>query len=169
MRHALLASLVGSVIVVMVSVAVINEVIERKRRRRWRILAQYVMFELIRNARMIWSGVLELAQLGTVNGNDPESVGACRQMVRDTPRLSAAVRELVDDEHRFSSLRSEVAFLAENADLVLSRWASVMLNSDIYAGVIDRHVELGGDVAWIAGMFDTSYPPTDAAPMEEGS
>jgi hypothetical protein len=162
MRHALLASLVGSVIVVMVSVAVINEVVERRRRRRWRVLAQYVMFELIRNARMIWSGVLELARLGTVDGNDPESVGTGRQMVRDTARLSAAVRELVDDEHRFSSLRSEVAFLAENADLVLSRWASVMLNSDIYAGVIDRHVELGGDVAWIAGMFDTSYPPSDA-------
>src|ERR1700721_2881875 len=60
-RHALLTSLVGSVIVVMLSVAVINEVVERRRRRRWSILAQYVMFELVRNARMVWSGVLELA------------------------------------------------------------------------------------------------------------
>jgi hypothetical protein len=52
-RHALLTSLVGSVIVVMLSVAVINEVLERRRRQRWSILAQYVMFELVRNARMI--------------------------------------------------------------------------------------------------------------------
>jgi FG-GAP repeat len=36
LRHALLASIVGSVIVVMLSVAVINEVIETRRRRRWR-------------------------------------------------------------------------------------------------------------------------------------
>ena len=159
-RHALLASLVGSVIVVMLSVAVINEVIERRRRRRWRILAQYVMFELVRNARMIWSGVLELANLLALDGSHRESVAMNRQIVRDTPRLTAAVREIIDDD-RYDSLRSEVAFLAENSDHVLSRWASVMLNSDVYAGVIDRHVELGGDIAWIAGLFDATYPPAD--------
>ena len=38
-----------------------------------------------------------------------------------------------------------------------------MLTSDVYAGVIDQHVELGGDVAWIAGVFDASYPPADAS------
>ena len=68
MRHALLASLVGSVIVVMLSVAVINEVVERRRRRRWRILAQYVMFELVRNARMIWTGVLERSRYPFAHG-----------------------------------------------------------------------------------------------------
>ena len=26
---------------------------------------------------------------------------------------------------------------------------------------MDRHVELAGDVSWIAGLFDSSYPPTD--------
>ncbi len=160
-RHALLASLVGSVIVVMLSVAVINEVVERRRRRRWSILAQYVMFELVRNARMIWTGVLELANLLTLDVSQRESVKTSRLVAQDTPRLTAAVREIVDDDDRYRSLRAEVAFLAENADLVLSRWASVMLNSDVYAGVIDRHVELGGDVAWIAGLFDANYPPAD--------
>jgi hypothetical protein len=161
MRHALLTSLFGSVIVVMLSVAVINEVVERRRTRRWSILAQYVMFELVRNARMIWSGILELANLLTLEGGHREAVERSRWVVRDTPRLTAAVREIVDDDGRYDSLRSEVAFLAENADQVLSRWASVMLNSDVYAGVIDRHVELGGDVAWIAGLFDANYPPAD--------
>ena len=161
MRHALLASLVGSVIVVMFSVGVINEVVERRRRRRWSILAQYEMFELVRNARMIWSGVLELANLLKLDGSHRESVETGRSVVRDTPRLTAAVRQIVDDEDRYDSLRSEVAFLAENANQVLSQWASVMLNSDVYAGVIDRHVELGGDVAWIAGLFDANYPPAD--------
>ena len=36
-----------------------------------------------------------------------------------------------------------------------------MLGSEVYAEVVDRHVELGGDVAWIAGLFDTAYPPND--------
>src|ERR1700684_3666285 len=43
-RHALLSSIVASVLVVLVSVALINEVIEQRRRKRWRVLAQYVMF-----------------------------------------------------------------------------------------------------------------------------
>ena len=47
-RHALLAGLAASVIVVMLSVAVIDEVLERRRRQRWSILAQYVMLELVR-------------------------------------------------------------------------------------------------------------------------
>ena len=46
-RHALLTSLTASVIVVMLSVAVINEILERRARQRWRVLAQYVMFELV--------------------------------------------------------------------------------------------------------------------------
>src|SRR5579862_5327557 len=57
-RHALLASLTASVIIVLLTVAVVNEVLERRRRERWSILAQYVMLELVRNARLVWTGVL---------------------------------------------------------------------------------------------------------------
>ncbi len=39
---------------------------------------------------------------------------------------------------------------------------AVMLGSEVYAEVIDCHVELGGDVAWIAGLFHSSHPPADA-------
>ncbi len=146
---------------VILSVAVVNEVIERRRRRRWTVLAQYVMFELVRNARMIWSAVLEVAGLLTKEANQRESVDAGRRVVQDTPRLAAAVRDIVDDDDRSGSLQSEVAFLAEHTDEVLGRWAGVMLGSEVYAEVIDRHVELGGDVAWIAGLFDAKYPPSD--------
>jgi hypothetical protein len=147
--------------VVMLSVAVINEILERRRRRRWSILAQYVMFELIRNARMIWSGVLELAGLLSTEGSPRESVELNRRVVRDTTRLTAAIGEIVKDDDRSGLLRSEIAFLADHADEVLGRWAAVMLASEVYAEVIDRHVELGGDVAWIAGLFDSTHPPAD--------
>jgi hypothetical protein len=95
-RHALLAGVVSSVIVVMLSVAVINEVLERRRRQRWTVLAQYVMFELIRNARMIWTGVLDLAGLLPTEANRQQSVELGAQIVRDTPRLTAAVRPGLD-------------------------------------------------------------------------
>ena len=67
----MLAGLVASVIVVMLSVAVINEVLERSRRRRWSTLAQYVMFELVRNARMIWLGVLEVGGIACGRAEPP--------------------------------------------------------------------------------------------------
>jgi hypothetical protein len=37
-----------------------------------------------------------------------------------------------------------------------------MLNAEEYAEVLDRHVELVGDIAWIAGLLDSSGPPDDA-------
>ena len=159
-HHALLNGLAASVIVVMLSVAVINEVLERRRRQRWSVLAQYVMFELVRNARMIWSGVLEVAGLGPIQSGQ-ESADAGIQMVRDTPRLTAAVREVVDDDDGHARLHAEIAFLAEHADEVLSRWAGVMLNAEVYAEVIDRHVELAGDIAWISDLLESSHPSDD--------
>lgn len=161
-RHALLAGLVASVIVVMLSVAVVNEVLERRRRQRWSVLAQYVMFELVRNARMVWTGILDVGGLFPTGADQQESVEAGSKVVRDTARVGAALREVIDDDDRRTRLHSEIAFLAEHADEVLGRWAGVMLNAEMYAEIVDRHVELAGDVAWIGGLLDSSRPPGDA-------
>ena len=161
-RHPLLAGLVSSVIVVVLSIAVINEVLERRRRQRWSIFAQYVMFELIRNARMIWSGVLESAGLFSPTANHQESIDAGSRLVRDSAGLTAALRGALDDLDGRARLHAEVVFLAEHSDELLARWAAVMLNAEEYAEVLDRHVELVGDIAWIAGLFDSSDPPDDA-------
>jgi hypothetical protein len=161
-RHALVAGLVSSVLVVMLSVAVINEVLEWRRRQRWSVLAQYVMFELVRNARMIWTGFLDLAGLLPTGANQRQSVELGAQIVQDTPRLTAAARKIVDDDDLRGRLHDQIAFVAEQADEVLGRWAAVMLNVEAYAEVIDRHVELAGDLAWIGGLLDAAYPPDDA-------
>ena len=161
-RHALLAGLVSSLIVVVLSIALINEVLERRRRQRWSILAQYVMFELIRNARMIWSGILDAVGLFATTGNQQESIDIGAKLVRDTPGLTAALRQVLEDTDGRARLHSEIAFLANHSDEVLGRWAAVMLNAEAYAEVIDRHVELAGDVAWILGVLDAGYPPDDA-------
>jgi hypothetical protein len=160
-RHALLTGLVSSVIVVMLSVAVINEVLERRRRQRWSVLAQYVMFELVRNARMIWTGVLDLAGLLPDGEDQQQSIDSGAQIVQDTPRLTAAVRRIVEDDELRGRLHAEISFFAEHADEVLGRWAAVMLNAEVYAEVIDRHVELAGDLAWIGSILDARYPPDD--------
>ena len=160
-RHSLLSGLASSVVVVMLSVAVVNEVLERRRRKRWSVLAQYVMFELIRNARMIWTGVLDLAGLMPTEDDQQRSIELGSQIVQDTEQLTVAVQKIVDDDDLRQRLHTEIAFLANHADEVLGRWAAVMLNAEVYAEVIDRHVELAGDLAWIGGILDARYPPDD--------
>src|SRR5512133_498800 len=44
-RHTLFTALVASLIVVAVTAAVLNEVLERRRRERWSVLAQYARLD----------------------------------------------------------------------------------------------------------------------------
>ncbi len=160
-RHALLAGLAASLIVVMLSVALVNEALERRKRRRWSVLAQYVMLELVRNARLIWTGVMELTGLMPLDAAQTVPVDAGARVVRDTPRLVAAIRELVADGDRRRLLHEGIARSVSHSDEVLGRWAAVMLNADAYAEIIDRHVELASDVAWLGSLLDHAEPAED--------
>src|SRR5258708_20425603 len=62
-RHTLFTSLVASLIVVAVTAAVLNEVLERWQRERWSVLAQYALFEFVPAARLVWSGLPALPAL----------------------------------------------------------------------------------------------------------
>jgi hypothetical protein len=157
-RHPLLAGLASSLIVVMLSVAVLNEALEIRRRRRWSVLAQYVMLELIRDARMVWTSVIELAGLMPADANPAVAIDAAAVIVRDTPRLAKAVHGLLADADRRRVLRDNVVRLVVHNDEVLGRWAAVMLNADAYAEVVDRHVELAESLAWLGSLLDRSEP-----------
>jgi hypothetical protein len=99
--------------------------------------------------------------LFSTTANQQESLDAGAKFVRDTPGLTAALQGILDDAAGRARLHTEIVFLAEHSDEVLGRWAAVMLNAEEYAEVLDRHVELVGDIAWIAGLFDSSDPPDD--------
>jgi hypothetical protein len=157
-RHPLLGGLVSSAIVVMLSVAVVNEALEIRGRRRWSVLAQYVMLELVRDARMVWTAVLELAGLAPTDANPSVAIDAAARVVRDTPRLTKAVHDLLADGDRRLVLRDQVSRMVAYNDEVLGRWAAVMLNADAYAEVVDRHVELAGSLAWLGSLLDQSEP-----------
>jgi hypothetical protein len=160
-RHPLLAGLVSSTIVVMLSVAVVNELLEIRRRRRWAVLAQYVMLELVRDARMVWTAVAELADLMASEQNPPTAIDAAALAVRDTSRFTEAVHGLLTNTDRRRVLQDHIARLVVHNDEVLGRWAAVMLNTDVYAEVVDRHVELAGSLAWLGSLLDQSSEPSD--------
>ena len=157
-RNSLLAGLLSSLIVVVLSVAVVNELIERRKRRRWSVLAQYVMLELVRQARLVWTSVMEIAGLMPADATDAASIDAAAHAAQDSPRLKDAIAEALADGTRRRRLHDGITAFVADGDEVLGRWAGVMLNADAYAEIIDRHVELATDVAWLGSLLDSRDP-----------
>src|SRR5262249_27777567 len=75
-RHTLFTSIVASLIVVAVTAAVVNDVLERRQRERWSVLAQYALFDFVHTARLVWTSLLELTDLvpdGELDGDALEA------------------------------------------------------------------------------------------------
>jgi hypothetical protein len=157
-RHTLFTGIVASLIVVAVTVAVLNEVLERRQRERWSVLAQYALFGFVGAARLVWTGLLELAGLAPDGELGDEALAAGSEVVRDTPRLTAAMHEMLASADRREQLHRLVAQLLDNGQEVLGRWAGVMLNSGTYAEIVDRHVELYSRLYWWGSVLDESDP-----------
>jgi hypothetical protein len=157
-RHALFTSLVASLIVVAVTGAVLNEVLERRQRERWSVLAQYALFDFVRTARLVWSGLLELAGLVPDGELGEGALAAGSEAVRDTPRLAAAMEEMLARADRREQLHRLIAGLLDHGQDAVGRWADVMVNSGTYAEIVDRHVELYSRLYWWGSVLDESEP-----------
>ena len=170
-RHALVTSLVASLIVVAVTAAVLNEVLERRQRERWSVLAQYALFDFVRAARLVWSGLLELAGLVPDGELGDAALAAGREAVRDTPRLAAAIDEMLANADRREQLHRLIEGLLGHGQEVLGRWAGVMVSSRTYAEIVDRHVELYSRLTG-GSVLDESEPrsteSTEAEPCQPG-
>jgi hypothetical protein len=157
-RHALFTGLVASLIVVGVTVAVLNEVLERRQRERWSVLAQYAVFDFVRTARLVWSGLLEVSDLAPDGEPGAGTLAAGSEAVRDTPRLTAAMDEILARADRREQLHRLIAELLGHGEVMLGRWADVMVNSGVYAEILDRHVELYSRLYWWGSVLDESEP-----------
>jgi hypothetical protein len=157
-HHALLTSLVSSLIVVAVTVAVLNEVLERRQRERWSVLAQYALFDLIRTARLVWTSLLELTGLVPDEELVDGALAAAADAVLDTPRLTAAIDAMLAGPEGREQLHRLIAELRGHGQEVLARWADVMVSSGTYAEILDRHVELYSRLYWWGSVLDESEP-----------
>jgi hypothetical protein len=157
-RHTLLANLFASLTVVAVTAAIVNEILERRQRERWSVLAQYALFELVHTARLVWSGLLDLAGLGPSAELGQAALAAGSEAVRDTARLVAAMDEVLADAERREKVHRLIVVLLGHGRDVLGRWADVMVNSSLYAETVDRHVELYSRLYWWGSVLDESEP-----------
>jgi hypothetical protein len=156
-RHTLFTALVASAIVVAVTAAVINEVLERRQRERWSLLAQYALFELVHAARLVWSGLLEVAGLAPEGELGAAALETGSESLRD-PRLAAAIDEALASPERREQLHRLIVVLLGHGQEVLGRWANVMVSSGAYAEIVDRHVELYSRLYWWGSVLDESEP-----------
>lgn len=156
--HAMLTALIASLIVLAVTVVVLNEWLERRDRRRWSVLAQYVLFQLVQAARATWTTLAELILQREIEPGDAEQLRVASAAALDGPALSAATRVLLADPRRRSILQEALIALAAHSRGVVVGWASVMVGSGPYTDVFDRHVELQGRLDWIAEILTTNEP-----------
>jgi hypothetical protein len=159
-RHDMTASILASLVVVGITVAVINEVLERRESARWRVFAQNALLELAVIARFTWVGLGELLEV------DGDTAGRRAVEVRDficSPAGTERVRTLVDKHMPDSAWRHRLTQLVErllkDGRDSLAAWGPVMLGARPYTAVIERHVELYGRVQLLRYMIDD---PEDA-------
>jgi hypothetical protein len=157
-HHALFTGLVASFVVVAVTAAVLNEVLERRQRERWSVLAQYALFDLVSTARHVWGGLLEIAGLVPDGEIEEGALAAASEAVRDTPRLTAAMDAMLADGERREQVHRLIMELLARGQEVLGRWADVMVNSGTYAEIVDRHVELYSRLYWWGSVLDETDP-----------
>jgi hypothetical protein len=157
-HHALLTSLLANLLVVGVTVAVVNQAIELRDRRRWSLLAQSVLFALIQSARATWTGLVEVLELTEVRTGAVESLLETASVARDSARVSSAITELLGDSRRRSALQSLCAALSQHAATVIADWAPIMVNARPYASILDRHVELAGRLEWVNNVLAHNEP-----------
>jgi hypothetical protein len=160
-KHAMLTSLLASLLVVLISVAVINELIEVRNRRRWNLLAQSVLFALVQSARWTWTTMLDVLELGSVQSGAMESILDGARVALDYPRVSAATTELLTDGNRRQRLQRTMERLSRHANEVIAARATVMVGAAPYANLLDRHVELQARLEWVSSVLAHREPSPD--------
>jgi hypothetical protein len=148
--HAMLTSLLASLIVLAVTVAVVSEVVDRRARQRWSVLGQYVLFELVQTARATWIGLVELGGLGEVDAHSGDGIQAGSDLARDRAALSAAMAGALADPQRRGALSDLIIAIGAHGRALVATWAPLMVDAGPYGPLFDRHVELQSLVAWIA-------------------
>jgi hypothetical protein len=157
-KHAMLTSLLASMLIVVISVAVVNELIERRERRRWSLLAQGVMFALVQSARLTWTSLVEVLRLTEVHTGSVESLLSAARVALDRGRVSEATRGLLADPERRQRLQRVLERLSDHTGEVIAKWATVLVGAAPYAALLDGHVELQGRLEWLTSVLGHREP-----------
>jgi hypothetical protein len=149
LKHPATTAILASLVAVLVSVTVIDVVLNRRYERRWRLLAQYALLELAETARTAWGALASVLGDGErANGELADSSGITRMLA--SPERAPALRRFVvaalADPHTRDNLRSSLEHTLETSRGLIGRWGVVLTGSSSYSELFDRHVEMIGRI-----------------------
>lgn len=138
----MLTAIISALVVVLVSIAVIDVVLDRRAERRWRLLAQYALVELAEAAHTVW---VRLANEFNVTGAEylsTEDVQGVLNSPEQAPTIRRDLAAILGETARREGLRRLLDELSQSGRQHLTGWAAVMTGSRSYADIFDKHVEL---------------------------
>jgi hypothetical protein len=147
--HPEATAIVASLGVVLVSVTVIDAVLNRRSERRWRLLAQYALLELAETAHAAWAvlvGVLDPVDIGNDGLANPAHITRILDSPERAPALKRSVEALLTDARARDRLRQSLEATLDTCRGLIGRWAVVLTGSSTYSELFDSHVEMIGRI-----------------------
>jgi len=147
--HPVTTAILTSLTVVLVSVTVIEVILNRRSERRWRLLAQYALMELAEAARGAWGvllGVVDEGNSGSDVMADPSRVTQVLDSPERAPVLMRKIEAILTDPRKRDELRESLERALETSRGLLSRWGAVLTGSSSFSELFDRHVEMIGRI-----------------------
>jgi hypothetical protein len=147
--HPVTTAILTSFSVVLVSVTVIEVVLNRRSERRWRLLAQYALMDLAEDARGAWGVLLSVIDEGS-NPSDEMADSSLVIQVLDSPTLAPILKRKIDailtDPHRRDELKESLEQTLGTSRELISRWGVILTGSTSFSELFDRHVEMIGRI-----------------------
>ena len=151
-KNAMATSVLADILVLIVGVAVVNEFLAARSRRRWRLVADYSLVELASECRRVWVRLAETIDLGRRTDLSREDFRALLMgAAEDAERLEQRAHDFARDPDARRELQRVVGELVAAARDVLTSWAPVLIETP-YSGALSRYVELQG----LLGMLDVA-------------
>jgi hypothetical protein len=147
--HPVTTATVASLSVVLVSVTLIEAVLNRRSERRWRLLAQYALLELAETAHAAWAVlvlVLDPVDIGDQGLADPAHITRILDSPERAPALKRTVEALLTDARARDRLRESLEETLDTSRGLIGRWGVVLTGSSTYSELFDRHVEMIGRI-----------------------
>jgi hypothetical protein len=147
--HPVTTAFLASLTVVLVSVTVIDVILNRRSERRWRLLAQYGLLELAETARGAWGvllGVIYEGNSGRDDSADPSHVIEVLDSPTRAPVLKRKIDTILTDPVRRDELRESLEQTLATSRELISRWGAVLTGSTSFSELFDRHVEMIGRI-----------------------
>ena len=102
-RPSVTTAILASLTVVLVSVTVIEVVLNRRSERRWRLLAQYTLLELAEAARAAWGVLLASSMTGAAAATTWLTPPVSSQVLHSperAPQLKRKIEAILTDPHQ---------------------------------------------------------------------